>query len=231
LRAPEAYVKWINAHLGFNPRSQANSNALSEFVVRDLKQFCPALRSDLGSSHLRPQTNADVWTKVAGRNVDLVLHEKGGGPRISVRVAVEHKTIMTAHAKARWNRYGDVIAYSNHIHNHRRDCIAATIVLINSSAKYENPDSFAKGLLRPGFDVGKVVADTVKIFSDIPLRSDVDEPSDQPEAVAVVVVEYDGVTRARLLHDAPAPRPRSTVHYDAFLKRICELYRKRFSGR
>ena len=231
MRAPEAYIKWINAHLGFNPRSQANSNALSEFVVRDLKQFCPRLRSDLCTSHLRPQTNADVWTKVAGRNVDLVLEEEGAGPRISVRLAVEHKTIMTAHAKARWNRYGDIIAYSNHIHNHRRNCIAGTIVIINSSARYENPDSFAKGLRRPGFDMRKIVKDTVKIFADIPLRNDPGEPNDQPEAIAVVVLEYDGVSRARLLRETPAPLPGSSIHYSTFLARICDLYGKRFSGR
>ena len=231
MRAPQAYIKWINSHLGFNPRSQANSNALSNFVARDLEQSCPALRSDLLESHLRPQTNANVWTKVAERNVDLVLHEEGVGPRISVRVAVEHKTIMTAHAKARWNRYGDIIAYSNHIHNHRRECIAGTIVVVNASAKYKNPDSFARGIQRPGFDMERVVKDTVKVFGDIPLRSDPAEPNDQPEAMAVVVLEYDGVSRARLLRDAPAPLPGSTIHYDTFLTRICDLYVKRFSGR
>ena len=229
--APQAYIKWINSHLGFNPRSQANSNALSNFVVRDLKQSCPALRSDLRESHLRPQTNANVRTSFVERNVDLVLHEEGVGPRISVRVAVEHKTIMAAHAKARWNRYGDVIAYSNHIHNRRRECIAGTIVVVNASAKYENPDSFARGIQRPGLDMRRIVKDTVKIFADIPLRNDPTEPNDQPEAIAVVVLEYDGISRAKLLRDTPAPPPGSTIHYDTFLARICDLYRKRFSGR
>ena len=50
---------------------------------------------------------------------------------------------MTAHGKERWNRYGDVIAYCNHMHNHRKDCIAGATVIINCSPTYENPDPFA----------------------------------------------------------------------------------------
>jgi hypothetical protein len=66
-------------------------------------------------------------------------------------VSVEHKTIMTAHGKARKKRYGDIIAYSNLMHNHNRKCIAGAIVIVNVSPLYENPDAFAEGLLRPKF--------------------------------------------------------------------------------
>jgi hypothetical protein len=43
MAAPESYVQWINQHLGFNPRSQKNSDALSDFVVADLRANCPRL--------------------------------------------------------------------------------------------------------------------------------------------------------------------------------------------
>jgi len=142
---------------------------------------------------------------------------------------VEHKTIMTAHGKARWNRYGDIIAYCNHMHNHRRESIASATVIINCSPAYENPDAFAKGLLRPRFNMQKVVADTAKIFSDIPLRSVPEEPNDQPEALAVIVVDYDGQNPAKLVTGDLAPQPGSPIHYDSFIARICELYRTRFS--
>jgi hypothetical protein len=93
---------------------------------------------------------------------------------------------MTAHGKARKNRYGDIIAYSNHMHNHRRECIAGAIVVVNVSPKYENPDEFAKGLVRPNFDMEKIVKDTINIFARIPLRNDPEDPSDQPEALSVI---------------------------------------------
>src|SRR5260370_473025 len=107
-KATERYVQWINAHLGFNPRSQANSNALSDFIV------------------------------------------------------------------------------------------GATVV-INPSPLYENPDAFAHGLERPRFKMEKVVKDTVKVFTGIPLRESPNDPSDQPEALGVIVVDYDGVNLASLV--------------------------------
>ena len=137
---------------------------------------------------------------------------------------------MGAHGKARWNRYGDVIAYSNHIHNHRRECIAAAIVVINCSPVYENPDGFAKGMVRPKFDMERVVKATVKIFADVPLRSLPEEPNDQPEAIAIFVLDYDGRNQAKLITGELAPQPNSSIHYDGFIGRICDLYTRRFGS-
>ncbi len=227
----EAYIRWINEHLGFNPRSQANSDALSDFVIPDLKANCPAIRTAIESGVLIPRKNPNVKTRVAERSIDLVFQEKGDPPALSVRVSVEHKTVMTAHGKARKNRYGDLIAYSNHMHNHRKDCIAGGIVVVNTSPEYENPDAFAKGVKRPRFKMEKVVADTIQIFEAIPFRNEPDDPNDQPEALAVIVVKYDGVHKARLVIDPPAPAPEDLVHYDNFIRRICSLFVKRFSAR
>ena len=226
--APRAYVDWINAHLGFNPRSQANSNALSDFVLDDLRQHCPSIADRIQAGVIAPAKNADVLTRVASRNVDLVL--SGKTPAAEVQIAVENKTIMTAHGKARWNRYGDIIAYSNHIHNHNRDCIAAAIVVVNCSPAYANPDAFAKGLVRPRFNMLKVVAATLKIFADIPLRASPNEPNDQPEAIAVFVVDYDGQNPAKLVSGELAPQPGNPVHYDSFVARICDLHGRRFEA-
>lgn len=222
--APDRYIDWINSHLGFNPRSQANSNALSDFVLADLQNSCPEIAAQLNAHDLAPAKNSDVLTKVASRNVDFVLLDPPG----MVRASVEHKTLMTAHGKARWNRYGDIIAYCNHMHNHRKDCIAGATVIINCSPVYENPDAFAKGLVRPKFDMNKVVTDTAKIFAGIPLRSVADEPNDQPEALAVIIVDYDGQNPAKLVTNSLAPQPGSPMHYDNFIARVCELYRQRF---
>ena len=230
MSAPQAYVSWMNEHLGFNPRAQAQSDALSDFVVADLRETCPALSAALNAGQLESRRNTEVRTRVAGRNVDLVIYEADEAPVLSVRISVEHKTIMAAHGKARWNRYGDLIAYSNHTHNHRRDCVAGGIVVVNASGAYENPNGFARGLQRPKFRMEKVVADTVKIFADMPLREAIEEPNDQLEAIAVIVVEYDGVKPSKLVTGPLAPQPESPIHYDSFIRRISDLYTKRFSA-
>ena len=228
--APERYVEWINAHLGFNPRSQTNSNALSHFIVHDLCAASPAIERLVRSDELTALNNASVSTSVTIRNVDLVLYEKHSLPKLSVRLSVEHKTVMTAHGKARLNRYGDIIAYCNHMHNHRRDCVVGATVVINTSALYENPDVFAKGLLRPKFKMDKVVSDTVKIFTGIPLRESPDEPNDQPEALTVIVVEYDGVNPASLVSSELAPQASSHAYYENFIARLVAKYEDRFGA-
>lgn len=220
----------MNEHLGFNPRAQANSDALSDFVVADLRQACPTLRAALDASQMKTRRNAEIRTRVAGRNIDLVIYEADKEPLLPVRISIEHKTIMAAHGKARWNRYGDLIAYSNHMHNHRRDCVAGGIVVVNTSAAYQNPDGFARGLKRPRFRMDKVVGDTVKIFAEMPARSAVEEPNDQLEAIAVIVVEYDGVKPAKLVTGPLAPGPDSAIYYHNFIRRISDLYYTRFSA-
>lgn len=167
--------------------------------------------------------NPGVRTKVAERSIDLVLHE---GAAKLVCVSVEHKSIMTAHGRARKNRYGDIIAYCNHMHNHRKECIAGAIIIVNRSPLYENPNGFARGLVRPKFKMDKVVADTVRIFTQIPLRELPDEPNDQPEALTVIVMNYDGANPARLEDYLPEE---SQIRYDAFIERIVRLYSERFS--
>jgi hypothetical protein len=221
----------MNEHIGFNPRAQQNSNALSEFVVADLLASSPAIGTAIKSEALTPRKNSEVNTASAVRTVDLVLFEKLKLPLISVRISVENKTIMTAHGKARKNRYGDIIAYSNHMHNHQRECVAGAIVVVNVSPKYENPDEFAKGLARPKFDMDKIVTDTVNIFRRIPLRNEPGDPSDQPEALAIIVVDYDGESAAKLVMGQLAPQPGDSIHYESFIARIGSLYERRFSGR
>src|SRR5713226_8363522 len=132
MSAPGSYVEWINRHLGFNPRAQANSDALSDLVTTDLTHTASLLGKAITSSTLTPRKNADVKANFATRNIDLVFDETDN-PQVSVQVSGENKTIMAAHGKARKNRYGDIIAYCNHMHNHRRECVAGAIVVVNMS--------------------------------------------------------------------------------------------------
>jgi hypothetical protein len=227
MRGPERYVEWINAHLGFNPRSAANSNALSEYIIDDLSNASPRVIGKLiRTGNLVPLKNASVSTSVTVRNIDLVLYEKAMLPQICVQLSVEHKTVMTALGKARKNRYGDIIAYCNHMHNHRRSCIVGATVVINTSEAYQNPDAFARGLERPRFKMVKVVKDTIKIFEGIPLRESANEPNDLPEALSVVVVNYDGVNPATLVEGMPDVT--SPSHYEKFIKRLAAMYEDRF---
>jgi hypothetical protein len=91
----------VSSSTGVHYTSQTNSNALSDFLLADLQNLCPEVAAHLKSNEITSGKNADVMTRVASRNVDLVLRDPVG----TIRAAIEHKTIMTAHGKARWNRY------------------------------------------------------------------------------------------------------------------------------
>ncbi len=65
------------------------------------------------------------------------------------------------------------------------------------------------------------------IFAGIPLRDAPDDPSDQPEALAVIVIDYDGVNPATLVTDERAPQSAHSIYYGNFINRICALYERR----
>ena len=77
----------------------------------------------------------------------------------------------------------------------------------------------------------KVVADTVAIFDNIPLRNSVDDPNELPEAVAVIVVDYDGVHPGSLVTGPLAPQTKSHINYGSFIRRICSIYGECFQRR
>jgi hypothetical protein len=49
--------------------------------------------------------------------------------------------------------------------------------------------------------------------------------------VAVVVVDYDGESAAKLVKGSLAPQLGDSIHYENFVERIGSLYERRFSGR
>ena len=100
--APERFVEWISGHAGFNPRAQQSSDALSRLVADDLALQSPRLAADLASGGVSMRLNAAVGTRITERDVDLVFLDPGApGPLGRARLAVEDKSIMTAHGKAR----------------------------------------------------------------------------------------------------------------------------------
>ncbi|NLD44879.1 MAG: hypothetical protein GX657_15460 [Chloroflexi bacterium] len=228
--APYRYIEWINNNLGFNPRSQQQSDHLAQCVVDDLRALCPSIADALDAHQLAYTINMTVWSRVVDRVVDLVIHDRSQpGPLNQALISVENKTIMTAHGKARKNRLGDIVAYCNHVHNHSEQAIAAATIVINTSSDYENPDRFRKNTVRRQL-AAEYIRNTMDLFTAIPLRQHVNEPYDQPEALTVILVNYDGIHEAELVTDYPALPPDSPHHYNSFLKRIANLYKERFSS-
>jgi hypothetical protein len=173
----------------------------------------------------------DAGELVFGLNLDVPA---GGGPRSrnidmgyytkrtpgAVVLTVENKTTMTAHGRARKNRLGDLLAYCMHLHSHHPRAVAGFTIVVNAAAHYKNPDEFSevakhKAVLKP-----HELEATIDLFRKVPLRTGVSDPGDIPEALAIIVVDYDGQNSARLLEEPPAPQLGEPNHYGAFVDAI-----------
>jgi hypothetical protein len=229
LSAPACYVEWMDQNRGFNPRAQRASNYLSECVLKDLIQLSPELEDQFEAESVKSQLNRAVGTQVYSRDVDLVIYDPTVvGPLGQASMTVENKTIMTAHGKARYNRQGDLIAYSNHVHNHNRQAVAGATMVINISSQYENPDKIPTKTRRRHLSV-EYIQQTMGLY-ELLLRESPDEPNDQLEAIAIILVDYDGLHEPRLVTEAPALSLDNPYHYHNFCKRMVRFYEERFSS-
>ncbi len=231
MNAPLLYVRWINENLGFNPRGQSHSNALCEYIDADLRRSLPPLAQDIAAHRIDFGLNLDVPPGGGPRSRNIDMGYRGTTPSGDVVMAVENKSIMTAHGRARKNRLGDLTAYCMHLHEFHKEAVAGFTIVINAAPEYKNPDEFSevakhKAILKP-----KELEGTVDLFRRVPLRRTPADPGDLPEALAIIVVEYDGRNRARLTTNPPAPQPGDTNHYETFLQMMSERYAERSGGR
>lgn len=253
--APERFVAWLrqNQHrsgghtFNYHPRSDRHQNALSGFAVEDLVSQCPAISADAGAGKLVYQLNADVYVGPLKRNVDLLIGEpvqppgtvEGGmvrGDVAVIRIAVESKTIMTEHRKARLNRYGDLNAHHQHVHSASANAIAAALTLINISPRFASPTNQPKG--GPGGPLvinehpgpSQLVEETIRRFLSIPLRHTTNPAENGLEANSMVVINCDNLGHVSLHTRLPSPPIGAPHHYISFIRRVCDLYRQRFSG-
>src|SRR5262249_46704629 len=146
------------------------------------------------------------------RSAGLLAPESRGVP---VPLTIENKTIMTAHGKARTNRYNDARAYATHVHAASPDTVAAFTMVVNTALTYRNPDEFARAAKTSGTNPPEAAPKTIDLFRSMRIRTDVTEPVGRCEAVFILVIEYDGVTpNARLVTEPPAPQPGEPFSYE-----------------
>ncbi len=228
MEAPDKYVRWINEHIGFNPRAQGHSNALCSFIDADLRAAIPSLARRLAVGGLVLDLNLDVppGGGPRSRNIDMGYYTQE--PPGRVVLTVENKTTMTAHGRARKNRLGDLIAYCMHLHTHHPRAVAGFTIVVNAAPRYRNPDEFSevakhKAVLKP-----QELSATVQLFQKVQLRGAAEDPGDFPEALAIIVVKYDGDNPARVFTEPPAPQPGDPNHYATFIGTMARRFEERW---
>jgi hypothetical protein len=236
--APAGFVEHLRQK-GYHPRSSAHGNALCELVLRDLLVFCPKVGEHASSGMLVYDLNRKIFVGASQWNIDLVLGPPAGAvqapvpsdpilraPPATIRIAIEAKTVMTEHGKARRNRQRDLDSFHQFTHRYDPATIAAGLTVVNIARRFKSP---LRPMISQHPNIERLVRETLGLLRTLPTRA---APGEGPglEANGAIVVDHDNVDpkKTRLVTGSPAPEVGDPLHYDAFLRQICDRYTQRW---
>jgi len=153
----DAHAEMVNRMGYHNHRVNTHSNIISDGILRDLWELCPALHSDLEEGRVGYWKNEKInWGR--GRVTDVVVAEpsfqrtekprreptfdwhgaasiKGAKPNLKkLRIVIEHKSVITAH-RNRDARHDDL---NNMWQEATSDVIVGATVMIGLAERYLN---------------------------------------------------------------------------------------------
>lgn len=238
-----AITKYL-AENGYHPRSSKHGDALCTYFLNDLLRNCPEFRRTAESGAIVFQRNYTVDPKSPTQwNVDLVIGppEPGftgkeekigplgrGNPR-EIWIAVDAKTIMTEHGKARRNRQRDLNSFQDILHRKNPKTIAAGLLLVNMAARFQTPLLRRSGGLNNHRNIERLVAEIVTLLGGLPRCGSAAE-SYGLEALGVIVISHSNIPKepTLLINQSPAPSIGQALDYRTFLQEICETFTARY---
>jgi len=241
-RADVAIVKYLNAN-GYHPRSSKHGDALCDYVLRDLAESCRSFRRAAERNAIVFQTNYTIAPESADQwNADLVVGPPSHSPSPSDRrvgpialgdpteiwVAVDAKTIMTEHGKARRNRQRDLNSFQDILHRKNPRTIVGGLLLVNIADRFKTPLPRKSGELNMHKNIERLVAEIIAMMGAL-ARADPMPARPGIEALGIIVVSHTNVPgdRTRLIEGPPAPEPGKLLSYAAFLRDLCEAFSAR----
>lgn len=232
---PEAFLSHLQAE-GYHSRSNKHSNSLAEAIVADLVALCPEVRRQAESGELVYDLNFKLRAGTADWNVDLVLGPpEGGGParrlvtprrRPSVvQMAIEIKSVMTEHHKAVKNRKRDLEAHHEHVHNYNSQAIAGGVLVINAAPAFQSPLRQRPTTHR---NPERLVEHCLNELRGVATRGGATGYGLEAKCAIVVDMDNQTLADARYVTRGPAPTVGDPLHYDAFLRTLCQHFSQRF---
>jgi len=125
-----------------NHRLEGHSDVVSNALYKDLLDRCAPLKSDVDAGIVK------TWINVRSpgdrlRKIDLFVGEPGPDGELNVpgvRIAVENKSVITAH-RNRTNRFDDLSKVLSAIHSARPEALLVATVLVGLAQRVLNiPD-------------------------------------------------------------------------------------------
>lgn len=150
------------------------------------------------------------------------------GEPAEVWLAIDAKSVMTEHGKARRNRQRDINSFADIMYHHYPGSVTGGILLVNTADRFRSPLR-DEGDITEHDNIERLVEETVEIFGNIE-RSD-GEIDPNVDAVATVVVDHTNIEDTHesvLAEEPPAPQPGDITHYRTVLDSISTTFENRF---
>lgn len=227
----------------YHPRSDSHGGAQCQYLLNDLLYESNLLQEAAKAGEIVYQKDYEVGEGSLSWNTDLVAGPPKGDLQLpldrgygiaqadpdEIWLAIDAKSIMTEHQKARRNRVRDINSFADIIHHHHRKAITGGVLLINLAERFDSPTRDPDDITDHPH-VERIVTEILDMFRAID-RSGGDI-SNNLDGAGCVVVEHTNLLndghKTKLVADPPAPQPGDEVHYETFVGIIKDLLEDRF---
>lgn len=237
----ERLADWLDKH-GYHPRSPKHGSASCQFFLDDLLHESEDFREAASSGEIVYKEDHTVGEGDSKWNTDLVVGPPTEDAEVeieedrqiaeaepeSVWLAIDAKSVMTEHGKARRNRQRDINSFADIMHLHHPGAVTGGLLLLNDADRFRSPLR-DEGDVTEHDRIDQLVSETVDIFRDIDRAEG--EISPNVDGVGCIVVDHPNIDdgkQTQLVTDPPAPQPGDIVHYKTFLRMLLDTFEKRW---
>ena len=237
-------VDYLTKNL-YHPRSSRHGDALCRFLLEDMLSTCEAFRAAASRDAIVYRSNFTIDPLSTDRwNADLVIGPPTQSPEPEARrvgliaegdpneiwLAVDAKTIMTEHGKARRNRQRDLNSFQDILHRKNPQTIVGGLLLVNLSETFQTPLARRQAGVTQHRNIVRLVTEVIAMMGAIP-RAEAALNRPGLEALGVIVLSHSNVPGAptQLILEPPAPQPDDPLSYASFLTDLCNAFTTRFA--
>jgi hypothetical protein len=244
-RADVEIARYLAENL-YHPRSSKHGDALCAFLLADLLRECAAFRraAERDAIVYRPNYTIDPLSPDRW-NADLVVGPPTHAPEPRAKrvgaiaegdpseiwLAIDAKTIMTEHGKARRNRQRDLNSFQDILHKKNRRTIVGGLLIVNIAERFQTPLARQEEGITNHRNIVRLVEEIVTLMGAL-ARSTQDGSAVGLEALGVIVVSHSNVRGepTKLVLDPPAPKVVDPLSYQTFLGDLCVAFSHRFGN-
>lgn len=228
----------------YHPRSSKHGDALCAFLLEDLLATCDPFRRAAERDAIVYRSNFTIDPNSPDRwNADLVVGPPVQPPEPSCQrigaiaagdpheiwIAVDAKTIMTEHGKARRNRQRDLNSFQDILHRKNPRTIVAGLLIVNISERFHTPLARSQVGVTEHRNIVRLVTEIIALMGGLP-RGGPEPGQAGLDALGVIVVSHSNIPGepTTLIVEPPAPGTDDALSYASLLRDLCAAFSARY---